>query len=227
VKGRSGGAAIGDGRRYRDADSKRRSLFGKTQADVVARLKTARNDRDLGLPTQSERLTVGAFITTWTRGIATNVRASTWRRYEIIARLQLVPYLGHIKLARMQPADLSAAYAKMLLAGLAPRTVGHVHRLLGRALRDAEITGLVGRNVCRLVKPPRVPSSEMLTFDAEQSRALLRAAEGDRLAALFHVALASGARQGELLALRWRDVDVAGARFASRGRSSGPRTALR
>ena len=206
-----------DGRweaRYRGADGKRKSLFGKSQAEGIARLKAARNDRDLGLPTRSERLTTGAFLTKWIEGARTSVRASTWRRYEIIVRVQLVPYLGQLRLARMQPADLSAAYAKMLDAGLSPRTVGHVHRLLGRALRDAEIAGLVARNVCRLLRPPRVAATEMQAFDAEDARALLRAAEGDRLAALYHVALTSGAREGELLALRWGDLVGNGMRVA-------------
>jgi integrase len=143
-------------------------------------------------------------------GAKPNVRASTWRRYEMLVRVQLIPYLGRFPIARLQPADLNAAYAKMLGTGLAPRSVGHAHRLLGRALRDAEIAGQIGRNPCRLVKPPRVPAREMQTFDTEQVRRLLRAAEGDRLAALFHVALTTGAREGELLALRWCDVDFAG-----------------
>lgn len=110
-----------DGRweaRYRDADGKRQSVFTKSQADGIARLKAARNDRDLGLPTRSDRLTTGAFLAKWIEGVRTSVRASTWRRYEIIVRVQLLPYLGHVRLARMQPADLSAAYAKMLDAGL-------------------------------------------------------------------------------------------------------------
>jgi integrase len=206
-----------DGRweaRYRDVDGKRKSVFTKSQAEGIARLKAARNDRDLGLPMRSERLTTGAFLAQWIEGARTNVRASTWRRYEIIVRVQLVPYLGQVRLARMQPADLSAAYAKMLAAGLAARTVSAVHRLLGRALRDAEIAGLVARNACRLVKPPRVAATEMQTFDAEQARALLRAAEGDRLAALYHVALTSGAREGELLALRWGDLSGSAMRIA-------------
>jgi len=79
--------------------------------------------------------------------------------------------------------------------------------VLGRALREAEIAGFVARNVARLTRPPRVPQAEMRTLSAEEARALLRAVEGDRLAALYAVALATGAREGELLGLKWDDVD--------------------
>ena len=125
-----------------------------TQSEALARLKAARNDGDLGLPTRSDRLTLGTFLAKWIVGAKTNVRASTWRRYEQLVRMQLVPSLGRLAIARLQPADLRAAYAKMLESGLAPRSVGHAHRLLGRALRDAEIAGHVGRNVA--FAPPKV-----------------------------------------------------------------------
>jgi integrase len=71
------------------------------------------------------------------------------------------------------------------------------------------MAGLVPRNVARLVRPPRVPHAEMRTLTNEQARTLIDAAGGERLGALYVVALASGARLGELLALRWQDVDTA------------------
>lgn len=92
--------------------------------------------------------------------------------------------------------------------GAAPRSAGHAHRVLGRALRDAEIAGLCPRNVARLVRPPRVPHAEMKTLTREQVRELFAATEHDRLAALWHVAIASAARLGELLALTWERVDL-------------------
>jgi len=184
----------------------RKVIYGKTRGGVAARLKSLLKAQEDGVPLATGRLSLGAYLGKWIDGARTSVRGSTWRRYEIIVRRQLIPRLGRAQLARLTPADLSSAYAAMLADGLAARTIGHCHRLLGRALREAEIAGLVGRNVCRLVRPPRVASAEMRTFDATQVRTLLDAATGDRLAALYHVAIASGARQGELLALRWQDV---------------------
>lgn len=95
----------------------------------------------------------------------------------------------------------------MLESGSAPRSVVHAHRVLGRALRVAEIAGLIDRNVAPLARPPRVPQAEMRTLSPEQARTLLRVAADDRLAALYTVALATGAREGQLLGLRWDDID--------------------
>ena len=84
----------------------------------------------------------------------------------------------------------------------------NAHRLLGRTLRDAELSGLVARNVARLVKAPRVPHMEMLTLSEAEAHTFLDAVRGDRLEALYRLALATGPREGELLALRWSDVDL-------------------
>jgi hypothetical protein len=86
-----------------------------------------------------------------------------------------------LPLAKLTPADLSAVYAAMVNEGSAPRTAGHPHRVLGRALREAEVAGLVARNVARVVKPPRVPHAEMHTLSGTQARTLLEAATTDRL----------------------------------------------
>lgn len=191
-----------------DAGKRRRKVVcGKTRREAAERLTTVLRSRQQGLPVATERLTVAAYLERWIASVKPNVRASTHLRYSQLVRHHLVPRLGRIALARLTPADCAAAYAAMVEEGLAPRTAGHAHRVLGRALREAEIAGYVARNVTRLTRPPRVPQAEMRTLTAEQSRTLLRVAEGDRLAALYTVALATGARQGELLGLKWADVD--------------------
>lgn len=192
---------------YDGGKRRRKVVYGKTRREAAERLTTVLRARQLGLPVATERLTVGSYLERWIGTVRPNVRASTFLRYSQLVRLHLVPRLGRIALAKLTPADCAAAYAAMVGEGLAPRTAGHAHRVLGRALREAEIGGLVARNVTRLTRPPRVPHAEMRTLTAEQARALLRAADGDRLAALYAVALASGARQGELLGLKWNDVD--------------------
>ena len=189
---------------------RRRAIYAGTRTEAAQLLTAELKRRQDGVSlSMSARLTVGAYLHAWIAGARSSVRGSTWRRYEILIRLQLVPRLGHVRLIRLSPTDLSTAYADMLSTGLAPRTVGHAHRVLGRALREAEVAGIITRNVARLVRPPRVANAEMRTFSADQARALIRAAHdtNDRLAAIYGVALATGARQGELLALRWQDVD--------------------
>ncbi len=86
--------------------------------------------------------------------------------------------------------------------------MAHLHAVLHRALEQAARWGLVPRNVAKLVTPPRPERREMSTLSPDQARAFLEAAEGDRLEALYVLALNTGMRQGELLALRWREVDL-------------------
>lgn len=200
----------GEGNIYQRADSlwvgrmslgcaagkrQRKVVYGKTRREAAERLTAVLRARQQGLPIAKKRLSLATYLAQWLTSVRPTVRGSTWRRYEIIVRCQLIPHLGRLSLVKLAPSDLAASYTAMLSHGLAPRTVGHAHRVLGRALREAEVAGLVGRNVARIVRAPYVPQREMQTFSAEQCRTLLRSAEGDRLAALYQVALGSGARQ--------------------------------
>ncbi len=95
----------------------------------------------------------------------------------------------------------------MVAAGLSPSTAHHAHAVLHRALADAVRWGLVGRNVAGLMAAPRMAEHQMQAPSGEQARAFLAAAQGDRFEALYVLAISTGMRQGELLALHWRDVD--------------------
>jgi len=187
----------------------RKVIYGKTRAAVAAKLVAVLRAQQQGVAvSSSQRLTVGMYLTRWLAGAESSVRGSTFKRYSEIVRVHLVPRIGGIPLAKLAPADLGTMYAGMLADGLAPRTVGLAHRVVGRALREAEVAGIIARNVTRLVRPPRAPHQEMRTLSAEQARSLIEMTAGDRMGALYAVALASGARLGELLALRWQDTDL-------------------
>ena len=123
-------------------------------------------------------------------------------------RLYIAPELGHRSLSRLAPQDLESLYGKLLAKGLSPRSVRLVHAVIHRALRQAERWSLVSRNVARLVDAPRPAAAEIRPFSPEEIRQLLTAAEGDRLGALYVLAVTSGLRQGELFGLRWADVDL-------------------
>ncbi len=136
------------------------------------------------------------------------LRVSTYDSYDDILRCHLTPGLGRIPLAKLAPADVQAFLNQKLASGLSPRRVVYIHAVLRRALGTAERWGLVSRNVAKLVDPPRVPRHEIAPLTPGQARALIDAAIADRLQALWVTALATGLRQGELLALRWEDVDL-------------------
>ena len=201
-------------------NGKREAYYGETRAEASAKMTAALKRKEDGLPQTSQRLTLGVYLAQWIKGQPSQVRPSTYRSYEIAVRCYLIPRIGKILLSKLAPSDLTKMYADLLGDGrvadrgrakkrsLAPRSVVHIHRILGRALHMAEESGLVGRNVSRLVHPPRVPHEEMATLTAEQARTLVQAAGSSPLHALYAVALSSGARRGELLALRWSDVDL-------------------
>ena len=125
-------------------------------------------------------------------------------------RLHAIPAFGEVRLEDVLPRDLERLYATELQDGVAPISVVHLHNTLHRALSHAQRRGVVATNVAKLVDPPRPQRHEMHALSPEEARRFLEVVRGDRLEALYVLAITTGMRQGELLALRWRDVDVTG-----------------
>jgi integrase len=187
----------------------RKYLYGKTRREVQEKLVRALREKQQGLPAQDERRTVEDFVQQWLRDSARpKVRPSTYERYETLLRLHVLPTLGRLPLARLGPQHLTELYRAKLSEGLSARTVTHIHRVFHSALKQALRWGFVPRNVCDAVDPPRPQPAEMATLTPEQARALLKTARGHPLEALFVLALTTGMRRGELLGLKWADLDL-------------------
>ena len=186
----------------------RRYMYGKTRHEVQEQLTAALRNQDLGMLATGPNQTVGQYLERWLKDVAKpGVRPRTFIRYQQLIMSHAIPLLGRRPLPKLMPQDLQTLYAAKTNEGLAPRTVGHIHRVLHRALGDAVRWGLVPRNVCDAVAPPRVVKKEMRSLTIEESRKLLAAAGEDPLEALYYLALTSGMRQGELLGLKWQDID--------------------
>src|SRR5262249_27592727 len=151
-----------------------------------------RDDGALAGPERA-RETLGAYLHRWLGAIRGTIRASTWTRYAQCVRCDLVPALGRTRLAALRPDAVQKLYAEKLAAGLAPRSVHHIHPTLPPALAQAVKGGSAGRNVTDVVDPPRVPRYEHRILAPEQAAGLLDAARGDRLEALWTLALCTGA----------------------------------
>lgn len=191
-----------DGRRAR------RSLLGRTRADVRDRLQAALRAESSGLVLPPERLTVGVFLRQWLAdAVRPSVRPRTYTSYAGIARVHLEPRLGTIPLARLSPQHVQTFLNAKSASGLAPRTVGYIRAVLRQALGQAERWSLVTRNVARLAEPPRIERREVHPLTPDQARTFLDAIRGDRLEALYLVAIGVGLRQGEILGLAWSDID--------------------
>ena len=158
-------------------------------------------------PSQSSIRTEG-FLEEWLVSIVHSVRPRTWHRYAEYVHLHIVPSLGPVPLEVLSPRDIQGLYAERIAAGLSPRSVLHLHRVLHRALAQAQRWGVVRDNAADLVDPPRPETREMQALSPDEARRFLAAAAGDRFEALYTLAITTGMRQGELLGLRWRDVSL-------------------
>src|ERR671912_353497 len=194
---------------YTAQGRKRKTLYGKTRSEVAAKLTKALSDREGGLAFDTANITLGPYLDRWlSDSVQGSVQETTYRRYEELARLHIKPALGRLKLKALTPAHVRGLYREKLDSGLAPRTVQYIHRTLSKALKQAVSDGLIPRNAAGSVKPPQPRSEEIRPLNREQVRVFLEAVSGDRLEAIYVVAITAGLRAGELLGLRWEDVDL-------------------
>ena len=196
----------GDGRRQR------RVVYGHDKSAVVERLARMRAQALDGMLSDAHRLTVSAFLARWLQDVARPaVSPSTHQLYDGLIRLHINPRIGAVALSRLTPVHVQGMLGAMERDGASPRlrqmALGVLHQALGQALR----WGMVPRNVCDAVTRPRAPRQTMQALAPGQVGQLLETAKGDRLEALYVLAVTTGLRQGELLGLQWEDVDFAGA----------------
>lgn len=188
---------------------KRKVLYGKTRKEVAEKLTKAMAGRDSGLTFDAGKQTVGEYLARWLEvSVRHNVRPRTLDNYRYHVRHHLTPALGHIKLKALSSAHVQSFYRAKLDGGLASSSVRYTHAVLHRALKQALKWGLVPRNVAEAVDPPKVEQEEANALSPTEVMTLLSEARGERFEALYVLAVHTGLRQGELLGLRWDDVDL-------------------
>lgn len=178
-----------------------------SRRDAERELARLVREVEAGLGVDPGRATLGEWLQAWMEQKRPQLSAKTFERYEGIVRLHLLPAIGTVPLRRLHPHHVRSLHARLLEAGLHPRTVLHVHRVLHTALEDAVRQEVLARNVCDAVRPPRVPAREVTVPSEEELSRLLRAVRGTRLEVPVLLAALCGLRRGEVLALRWEDVD--------------------
>jgi integrase len=168
----------------------------------------------LGLPVVSEKQTVAKFLEHWLSQIVKpSVRPKTFRSYSDLVKNHISPGIGDTPLGKLSVQHVREFLNTKLAVQepprktLSARTVKHLLVTLRGALAVAVKDGQIQRNVAALVDPPHVPRTEPKVFSPEQARAFLNSARSSRLEAAFTTAVAIGLRQGEILGLKWSDVD--------------------
>ncbi len=182
--------------------------YTKTEKEAAKKLRDALHEVEQGslIPGKDHRL--GAFLDHWLEHIRRRaLKISTYLRYRDILDVHILPRLGHLSLRNLAPEHLERFYARKMEEGLSERTIHIMHTIMHQALALAVKRRLIATNVCDEVDLPRVPTYEARTFSKEEARAFLRAVKGTRFEVLFTVALLTGMRRGELLALRWEDIN--------------------
>jgi integrase len=187
-----------------------------TKKDADKRLAELIHQLDTGTFIKPGKTTFGEYLERWLRDYAwPNLSPRTAEGYESIIRCHIIPALGKILLTRLKPDHLQRYYSEKLSAGrydgngsLSRTTVSHHHTCLNRALEMALRWGMINRNPADAVTPPRPQRSEMHTMNEDDLRIFLEAAKKTPYYVLFYLALFTGMRRSELLALRWCDVDL-------------------
>ena len=190
---------------------KRCSVSGKTRMEVSRKLTEAMANRDSGLVYNAGKLTAGEYLDKWlSDSVKGTVKETTYANYSYIIRTHICPAFGRMQLKNLTPAHVRGFYGEKARSDLSPATVKKMHVVLRKALSQAVSDGLISRNAADSVKTPRVsaPGEEIKPLNPEECAAFLKASWGERLEALYVLAIHCGLREGELLALRWEDVDL-------------------
>lgn len=191
----------------------RKNVVGKTKREVAEKLRAIHGMVDAGVPVPDRQVTVGAMLDTWLRDVLPGtVARPTEAQYGDVVRLYVKPRIGRIRLRDLTPTDVTRMLRDMEKPtptrpnGYSQNSRRLARSILRRAIRWAEVEGIVNRNVAALANAVHVERPDGRSMSPEQAHTFLDAVRDDRLEALYVVALSLGLRVSELLALGWDDV---------------------
>lgn len=177
----------------------------KPRAEAVLRDKLA--EHHLGIMQMPTQMTVSELLRDWLEGCKARLAATTVSGYEIAIRKHISPNIGRIKLSELQPLQLQRLYSDLLKKGLSERTVQWVHIVCSASLKQAVRWGIINKNPAEMVDAPKPRKKDMRTIDSVDLPEFLSLIEKCAYADVVKLALYTGMRRGELLALTWDDID--------------------
>lgn len=195
-----------------DGRPDRRHVKRKTKSAVAQAVKRLERERDSGRVRRPGRgWTVESWLIHWLENVAgPSLRATSLSAYRVAVTRHLVPGVGAHRLDRLDAEHLESLYGRMIASGSKPATAHQVHRTARTALGEAVRRGHITRNPAELARPPRVRQDMVEPYSVVEIQRIMQEAASRPNAARWAIALALGLRQGEVLALTWSDVDLAG-----------------
>jgi integrase len=195
----------------RDPESgKRRYLWRSvkgTKRDAELLLTKLLASADTGTDLLPSKLTVEQFSQEWLRNLKDKVKPRTYHRYSELLRLHVVPHIGAVELKKLKPLHIERLLIKCREKGLSERTLLHIFRVLHTSLVQAVKWQLVERNVAQAVQPPKPEKNEMDAVTPDDIERIIAAAQGSEIEVPVTIAIGTGMRLGEILGLRWSDID--------------------
>jgi integrase len=186
---------------------RRMTKYAKTQKEARDWVNATLGKIDHGLTFDGAQLTLSQYMESWLSGKELARRPSTVRNYRRYMTLYILPFLGKMKVQSIVPGHIRQLYVRMQKEGKGARTIQLVHVTLHCAFAQAVKEGLVGYNPMDAVDRPKVETKQFQIFTEEQARKFIMTARGHPYEALYYLALTTGMRKGEILGLKWSDVD--------------------
>ncbi|QBF44964.1 tyrosine-type recombinase/integrase [Janibacter limosus] len=193
----------------RDGGRQRRQVYGRTRGEVAGKVADLLSLNRKHIPAAPVEVTVQQYAQSWLERLGSSgLKPATVSNYRWVLDRHVLPNIGRQRLVALSPQHVRTLLLAVSESGVSARTVQLSRAVLRSMLADAERDQLIHRNVAALVKGPRVERQEVVPWTADEAGQFLTSLEGHRLRPLFAVGVALGLRKGELLALRWQDVDL-------------------
>lgn len=200
----------------RDASGKRRihrETFRGSRDGAERRLTQLLAQYDSGTYVAPSQVSLAEYLRSWLAS-ASHLAKKTAERYSELVEHQIIPHLGRTALQQLRPLQIAEWHQTLRRRGgnnggpLSPQTIKNAHRVLNCALSRAVALEIVARNVCSVIHAPKIEAKEIAILSSDDIAELLHRLEGHRLHPIISLAISTGARRGELLALQWDDIDL-------------------